>query len=117
MYLILKKGVLQKLVKNAIKKAGTIRKLAKRLKIPKSTIYYYDRELRNITESNLTKIEQYLQVKIKGEKILKKIPLNWKQIKGGKKRVSKAKKIGKFDDQLSLAREKSKETLRLWHKR
>ncbi|MBS3075725.1 hypothetical protein J4429_04670 [Candidatus Pacearchaeota archaeon] len=119
MFIVLKKQRLKEIIYLAIKKAGSIRKLKSEVNIPRSTIFGYYQEKNIINEKNLQKILDYLKIKLNEEDILKKLPDNWKQIKGGKKCVEIKKLNGTYEEQLRKCREKIKkggsENLKLWH--
>ena len=118
MYLILKKGLLREILDKAFLKAGNIRKLAKDVGIPRSTLSSYHMEKVSITEKNLNKLLRYLLMTLTKGGIVKKFPDNWRQIKGGKKCVEIKKKKGIFEKQLKKMRSKnSYEHIKLWHKR
>ncbi|MDO8563625.1 MAG: hypothetical protein Q7R87_01315 [Nanoarchaeota archaeon] len=116
MYLILKDNYLRRILDKAFKKAGNIRKLSKIVSIPRSTLSSYHMEQHLINESNLSKLEKYLKINIKKSNILRKLPNNWKQIKGGKNRVIKSLKEGTFNNQLEKARKKAGKKNSEWHK-
>ena len=76
MYLKLKKGKLKGILKEAFNKSGSIRRLEKKLKIPKSTLSSYHQEKRFIEEKSLMKILRYLNKNIRKDFISKKKPNN-----------------------------------------
>lgn len=115
MYLKLRRGELRKIVSKAIKKAGTIYKLQDEIKISRSALSDYHNEKRMIREDNLGKLTEYLEIDKSNLKITEKLPLNWKQVKGGKKCVESKKKKGSFQTSLIKARAKQSEKLREWH--
>ena len=118
MYIVLKKGKLKQMIYNAVQKAGTYRKLADDIHISRSTLYdYYFREY-SIPENNLKILSDYLNIKINEEEIEKKLPNNWKQIRGGKNCVNKKIQNGTFYKQLEICRKniRNKHSLKEWHK-
>ena len=117
MFLILKKGVLRNILSLALKKAGNIRKLEKGIKISRSTLSECYNEKRSITKENLNKLTNYLEISINDGQILKKLPINWRQIKGGKRGVEIKKKNGTFLNQLKLCQKASSKYMKLWHKK
>lgn len=120
MYYRLKEGILNSLIERAIKKAGTIRRLAKEVNIPKSTLYNNYKEYKLINKNNLIKIENYLNKHVKKEEIIEELPDNWKQIIGGKNCVKKKQENNTLNSQLKKARQKlidvGKSTA-TWHKK
>jgi len=117
MYLKLKKGKLKGILKEAFNKSGSIRRLEKKLKIPKSTLSSYHQEKRFIEEKSLMKILRYLNKNIRKDFISKKKPNNWKQIKGGKKSVQLKKEKGVFKKQLKECHKRSSQYMKKWHKK
>ena len=119
MFFKLREGILKKIIEDALKKAGNIRKLEKEIKIPRSTLSEYHLEKRLINEDNLEKLEKFLDIKIKEDEIIEKFQDNWKQIKGGKNSVKSKIKDGSFENQLNNARLNSdgSERLKEWHKK
>jgi len=117
MFFKLKEGILKKIIEDALKKAGNIRKLEKEIKIPKSTLSDYHLEKRLINEDNLKKLEKFLDIEIKKEEIVREFSNNWKQIMGGKKGVVMKKSKGIFEEQLNTAQKSGAIKLKEWHKR
>ncbi len=117
MYLILKKGELRKIIRYSLDKAGGVKALVDKVKIPPSSIWEYYAESRSIRGDRLKKLEEYSGIKIKETDILKSFQDNWRQIKGGIKGVRLKKENGTFEEQLKFAREKNSEKLRQWHKK
>lgn len=117
MYYILKKGKLREIIKIALEKAGSFRKLEKEVKIPKSCLFVYNLEKRAIKNIYFDKLINYLKISIPKEDIVEELPDNWKQIKGGKNCVDKKKKNGTFEKQMEKCRNSNPESLRLWHKK
>lgn len=118
MFLTLKEGVLRNLLKNAINKAGNMKKLEKEIKISKASLSNYYREQRAIKDPCLNKLEKYTNIKINQEDIIRTLPDNWKQVKGGINRVRKAKKEeGNFEQQLELCHKGSSIFMKKLHKK
>lgn len=117
MFILLKKERLNQLVETATNKAGTLKRLSKTIKIPKSTLSAYKREKRIITEENLKKLEEYARKKIEKEEIIKILPQNWKQIKGGKNCVKLKKQRGIYEKQMRLCHAGSSSYMKLLHKK
>ena len=118
MFLEFKKGELNKFVKQAINKAGTIRNLSREINIPKSTLFNNYTEKKRINEKNLKKIEFYLGIKI-DKRIINNFPINWKQIKGGRNCAAKKNRFGILNNQLANARNKISpgKSAKEWHKK
>ncbi len=117
MYYVLKKGKLRDLTSKAFRKAGNIYILEKKLKIPKSTLSAYHMEKRLIKLENLQKLEKYLGTKILRKEILDELPINWRQIKGGRVGVEIRKQKGTFAQQLKLCNQGSSQYMKNWHKK
>lgn len=119
MYLKLKSGVLNKIITQTFKKVRDIKKFSKEIKIPKSTLYLYRDEKRLISEKNLKKLEEFLDIKVTEEEIIKQLPDNWKQVIGGKNCAEKKKKEGTLYNQLKEARKKIPfgKSAKAWHTR
>lgn len=116
MYLILKKGLLRRLVQYGFRKSGNIRKLSKKTGISRSTLSEYHNEKRAIKKENLEKLEEFLKEKINKKNIVKELPDNWKQVLGGINSVKSKIKNGTFEKQLKKAQLKSSKRMKRWHK-
>ena len=117
MYYILKKGRLREIIKTALEKAGSFRKLEAEVQIPKSCLFIYSLEKRAIKNIYLDKLIDYLKISFSKEDIIEELPDNWKQIKGGKNCVERKKENGTFEEQMKKCRNSNPESLRLWHKK
>lgn len=120
MYYRLKKGVLDKLISKGISEAGSIRKLAKLLDIPKTTVGYYQQEKRLPTKENLDKICSLLKINLDENQISEKFSTNWRQTTGGINCVRNKLVLGTLNVQLEAARRKlasSGKDFSAWHKR
>jgi hypothetical protein len=115
-YYQLKKGTLNKIVSQALAKAGSERKLAKELNILKSTIYFLKFEKRNISGEYLNKIENYLKLNRKDFNIITELSSNWGQKKGGEAVVKKKIENGTFKKNIELLHKASSENMKQWHK-
>lgn len=116
MYMLLKKGKIREIISLAIKKAGSIRKLVLKINIPRSTIFEYYQEKGSIREENLNKVLHYLNFNLDEKEILKKLPDNWKQIKGGKRCVETKKANGTYEEQLKKCQKvDGGKSLKIWH--
>jgi hypothetical protein len=73
-------------------------------------------EKRNINKNNLDKLCNYLKIKIDGD-IIKILPSNWRQIKGGKNCVKSKKINGTYEEQLKRFRKKNPQNLKIWHRK
>lgn len=105
----------KEIIKRAIKKAGSYRKLSKILDIPLSSIWAYENK-RVIIEKRFSKIINFLQINRK-EISFEILEQNWKQIIGGKSCVESKKKKGTFKIQLKKAQEKGAIKFKEWHKK
>lgn len=117
MYYKLKEGLLKKLTSKAINKSGNIRNLERDISIPRSTLGEYHLEKRAISKNNLSKLEIFLGKKVSKKEILKEMPDNWKQKKGGINSVKTKRKLGTFKEQLNRARKKAENKSSEWHKK
>ena len=116
MFYRLKEGRLKDITSKAIKKAGTIYKLAEIIKISKSALSDYKNEKRRINSRDLELLLRYLKIRLAKSNITEALPDNWKQVKGGKECVKLKKRKGTFEESLIKARKKQSEKLRKWHK-
>ena len=116
MFLILKKGKLREIASNAIKKAGSMRKLEAQIGISRSMICDWHLEKYSVQKINLDKISIYLEISIEKEDILEELPNNWRQVKGGKMCVESKKKNGTYEEQLKKCHEGISKYMKLWHK-
>lgn len=105
----------EKIIKKAIKKAKGYRKLEAITKIPKASLYRYEK-LEAIPEKRFQGIIEFLEIK-KSTLNLEILENNWKQKIGGKRCVETKKKKGTFQKDLKLAQEKGKEKIKEWHKK
>ena len=105
----------KEVIKNAIEKAGSYRKLSKILEIPFSTICAYENG-RVIMEKRFLRIINFLNIK-KEHIVFQKLEDNWKQILGGKNCVISKKEKGTFEIQLKKAQTKGAMEFKRWHKR
>ena len=115
MYILLKKGKLKEIIQEAIKKAGSQRKFAKDIKIPRSKAWSYQKNNIALKKERLEKILEYIDVKIIDADIEKKLPNNWRQIIGGDNCVKKKTKDNSLNKQLKESRKNIKKTLKEWH--
>lgn len=102
------------LIESAVKKAGGYRKLAKILKIPKSTLGDYKKSSA-IPEKRFKKIIKFLEINQESLEI-KRLDENWKQVLGGKACVKSKKAKGTFELQLKKAQKKGIKGISRWHK-
>ncbi len=117
MFIKLKKNRLRKIIHLALRKSGDIRKLERKIKIPRSTLSAYHQEIRLIKEENLKRILDYLKLNIEKTDILEKFPSNWRQVKGGKKAIKIRKVNGTFESQMLKCHKGSSRYMKLWHKK
>ena len=104
----------EELIRKAIKKAGTYRKLAKLIKIPRASISGYVNG-RLITEKRLDLLLNFLKIKNKEGIISEKFPDNWRQIKGGENCVSSKKRKGIFEGEMKRWQNYQAKKLKRWH--
>lgn len=116
MYFLLKNSELKKLIREALKKAGSYNELSKNVKIGRQKIWYYQTKNVAIKEERLNSILDYLGIKINKENIENELPNNWRQVIGGKNCVKKKIKDGTLNEQLKSSRKNIKKTLSDWHK-
>ena len=81
MFIRLDKIKQKELIKSAIKKAGSFRKLSKTIDIPRSSLERYS-DSETISEEQFNKIINFLEIKDEKSIILEKLENNWKQKKG-----------------------------------
>lgn len=103
------------LINSAIKKAGSYRKLAKNLEIPKSSLVRY-KQLGAIPEKRFKKIIFYLKIKEKNLSI-NKLEDNWREKLGGRACVKSKKEKGTFEKQLKEAQKSGIKQIKEWHKK
>lgn len=115
MFVKLKEGKQGELIKESIKRAGSYRKLAKLINIPRSSLAGYIKKSL-IHEDKLALILKFLEIKDKNNLIIDRFPDNWKQIKGGKKCVELKKKKGTFEIEMKKWQKLQAKKLKRWHK-
>lgn len=118
MFLKFQKGKQTELIKRAIAKAGSERKLCTRLIVSKASIYRYKFEIVNIPEKIYNKIIIFLNInkKVYEKYIIKRLPDNWGQIKGGINCFTRKKMEGKFDETIEKLKVASSKRMKNWHK-
>ncbi len=99
----------------AINKAGTYRKLVKKLNIPKASITRY-KNGGALPKDRFEKIIEFLEIDQSSLKI-KELNNNWKQILGGKACVKIKKEKGTYSNQLKKAQKSGVKFLVKWHAR
>ena len=105
----------KEIINSTIKKAGSYRKLAKKLKIPRASIVRYKQE-GAIPKDRFQKIIRFLGIEESSIEI-KELQDNWKQVLGGKACVKSKKEKGIFDEQLKNAQKLGTEGIKKWHKK
>ena len=115
MFIKLKEGEQERLVRDSIKKAESYRRLAKITKIPRSTICGY-LEGKAITEERFNTLTDFLDIQNKEELISKKLPDNWKQVRGGLCCVESKKKNGTFEKEMKKWQNFQAKKLKDWHR-
>ena len=117
MYIVLKRNKLSTIMSKAIKKAGNIRSLEKKVRISKSTLSLYKTKKKIISKINLTKLINYNMEKIDGKDIKEKLKDNWAQIKGGQNCVRLKKERGTFEKNMKKCKESSSKYMKKWHEK
>jgi|GEM_PF-1581057 len=117
MFLKFKKGKQAKFIIQAIIKAGSERKLAKIIGIPKGTIYGYKFEVNNISDVRFKIILGFLGDPYSKyrQHIIKELPSNWGKVKGGINCVVKKKQDGTFRETIEKLRKVSSKRMKNWH--
>lgn len=115
MYLKLKEGKQTSLIKSSIKKAGSYRKLAKLIKIPRASLLDYSNG-RIIPKERFELLAKFLKINNSNDLILEILPDNWKQVRGGEKCVIIKKEKGTFEKDLKKAQKAQSKKLKKWHK-
>jgi hypothetical protein len=113
MYVKLSKDSQENLIKEAIEKAGSFRKLSKLLKIPRSSIDRYKKS-ESIPKERFEQIIEFLEKNIDEIKI-EELENNWKQKIGGKNCVIVKKAKGTFKEDLKKAQKSGAKKLKKWH--
>ena len=103
----------EKLMKEALIKAKSYRKLAKLIPIPRASLLRYTQG-DAIPKLRFEEIINFLDLKEKNLKF-ELLEENWGQKLGGKNSVTSKKKNGSFAIQLQKAQEKGAKTLKKWH--
>jgi len=115
MFVQLKKGEQQVLLKNAIIKAGSQRKLAKLVNIPHQSIERYIKG-KIMPEIRFYKLAKFIKIKDKENLIEKRLNNNWGQVKGGKLCVISKKKKGTFNRDMKILQDIQSIKLKKWHR-
>lgn len=105
----------EQLIRKAIEKAGSYRKLSKEIKIPRSSLNRYIKS-ETIPEKNFNSITRYLGIKDYDYLISEKLPDNWRQVKGGNGLIELKKKSGTFDKEMKKWQGFQAKKLKKWHK-
>jgi len=115
MYIKLKKGKQEEIIRGAIKKAGSYRKLSKITKITRSSLYGYIKG-RLMPENTFNSLLKFLKKPDLTNFISEKLPENWKQIKGGKNCVASKKEKGTFEKGMVKCQKAQSKKLKEWHR-
>ena len=102
------------IIKNAVTKANSYRRLSKITNIPKSSLFEYANG-RPINEKRLNSILSFLGLK-KSNLIVEELPNNWKQIKGGKRLIEIKKEKGTFNKEMKKWQDFQAKKLKKWHR-
>lgn len=113
MYVKLSKLSQLNLIKEAIEKAGSIRKFSKIIKIPRSSIHRYQNS-ESIQKNRFEQILKFLEKNIE-EIQTEDLENNWRQKLGGKNCVITKKRKGTFQKDLKKAQESGAKKLKKWH--
>lgn len=108
----------KKLVSQAIRNAGSERKLALFCGIPKSSLYALKFEKRNLSNINLQKLLPFINLTKKDveKDIQQKLPYIWGRIKGGRTLIRLKKLNGTFFDTIKKLKKVNSKRMKLWHK-
>lgn len=105
----------EEIIRKAIEKAGSYRKLSKILKIPRSTIVRYVKK-EAVPEERFDSITKFLGLENKKKAIEEKLPDNFKQKIGGLSCVIAKKKKGTFNRDMKKLQDIQSNKLKKWHK-
>lgn len=104
----------KQLIRDAIKKAGSYRKLVKKTGIPQSSFCnYLNGQI--LTEKRFKILLDFLNIKESEDLIVERLPDNWKQVLGGKRCVELKKKNGTFNAEMKRWQKHQSDKLREWH--
>ena len=114
MFVQLSKSTQEDLIREAVEKAGSYRKLSKILKIPRSSLDGYKKS-ESIPQERFLKIINFVEKDSEklNPKILEK---NWKQKIGGINCVKSKKAKGTFNKDLKKAQRLGTKKIKEWHK-
>lgn len=113
MYLRIKNQ--KSMILEAIEKAGSYRKLAKMIKIPRSSIIRYVKGSA-IPKDRFDQIANLLKIKDKKEAVQSRLEKNFRQKMGGKKCVLSKKEKGTFKRDMKRLQNIQSKKLKMWHK-
>ena len=118
MLLKLRQGKQNEIITKAIVKAGSERKLCKVINIPYGSLHRYKTEISNIPKDRLIMILEFLNCDISEheENILRELPNNWGQVKGGINCVKKKKAKGTFKEEMNKLKLLSSKRMKKWHR-
>ncbi len=118
MYLKLIPGKLSELAYLAVSKAGSERKLCFLLNLSKGKLYRYKKELVNISDFDLLKLSNFLNLPSSSFNpyIIEKLSPNWGKVKGGLNCVISKKENGTFQASLQLLKQNSSSYMKEWHR-
>jgi len=102
------------IISEAIKKAGSIRLLGKKLGIAKTTLFNYSHGTL-IPDKFFCRLCDFLKIN-KEKIILESFPDNFRQIIGGKRCIIKKKEKGTFSRDMKLLQDIQSKKLKKWHK-
>lgn len=116
MFYKFKKEKQRRLVSDAIKKAGSEKKLSKLICIPKGSISAIKHEKRNLSDTYASKLCKFLNIPLSKMGYSSTLPSNWGQIKGGNELISKKIKMRTFGLTIERLRTATSKRMKLWHK-
>ena len=105
----------EKIIRGAIEKAGSYRKLSKILKTPLSSLTRYVKE-GTFPEDFFENLIKFLEIEERDNLIKERLPDNFRQIIGGKNCVIVKKKKGTFKRDMKKLQNIQSKKLKKWHK-
>ena len=117
MFLKFNKGKQAEIIELALTKAGSERKLRDAAGLSLGAIHRCKNELSHIRKDRLLKLLKFLNTEITQYEndIVEKIPLNFRQVKGGINRVEKSRENGTFQNSMEHLHEQSSKWTKNWH--
>ncbi len=116
MYIRFRKGEQFRLLKSAIKIAGSQRALSKILGISNQKISEFASKERTLNENHFNKLVAFVGIKDSESLIEERLQNNWRQILGGKNCVISKKNNGTFDRDMKVLQKIQSRKLKKWHR-